>query len=98
MNMRQKLVGTLVILSFSACAATSTSQLRDKPQPWQTFHDGEVQTCKFGETGYFATMLAEGGRVFTFLSSQFPPSSKTIVCVLHPDTLLQVKVLPKKEM
>ncbi len=75
-------------LSCSALLVTSLS----------AFHDGDVRPCKEGDLGFFATLIAEEGRVFTFLTTHFPPSSDNVMCVLAPDALIQVKSNASKQM
>lgn len=58
--------------------------------PASAFHDG-IRSCEDGEIGYLATMLAERGVSYLFLSSQEPPTTDTILCQITPQQLVQVK-------
>jgi len=60
------------------------------PSPSPAFHEG-IETCKDGEMGYIAVMIAEEKGVFTFLSSQDPPSTEAIICKIDRGQLIQVK-------
>lgn len=56
----------------------------------RAFHENGVRTCHDGEMGYIAILMSGEG-VVTFLSSEDPPKSESILCQIAPAQLIQVK-------
>lgn len=83
MTMRRSLVGIAVIVSCSAWPVTSGN----------AFHEN-ITPCKAGEVGYLATLL-DDNRVYTFLSSQDPPSANSVICNVAPRQLVKTMAMER---
>lgn len=58
--------------------------------PSRAFHDG-IRSCEDGEIGYLATMIAEQGISYMFLSSEEPATTDSVLCQIKPQQLVQVR-------